>query len=82
MDRSWLDKKLTISEAEAGNRHNGVAFGLMNAQWEQLKSEMIDGGELWSFNSPADSWRHLAGRWGIALVRNGEVIKSLVTMMN
>ena len=82
MDRSWLDKKLTIPEAEAGHQYNGLAFGHMNAQWELLKSEMIEGDELWSFNSPADSWRHLAGRSGIALVRNGEVIQALLTMMS
>ncbi len=40
------------------------------------------GDEVWEFNSPAHFWEHLAGRAGIALVRNGEVLDSIITSMN
>jgi hypothetical protein len=38
--------------------------------------------EVWQFSSSPDSWEHLAGRAGLALVREGTVIDAYVTMMN
>ena len=40
------------------------------------------GDELWTFMSPPDSWKNLAGRAGIALVRDGKPVSILVTFMN
>jgi hypothetical protein len=91
--KAWLDKKMSIAEAEAA--HPGVndervqrmpeiakPFGFLNSQWEALKAEMQPGDELWSFASPAKSWEDLAGRAGIAVVRDGNPIKVLVTKLN
>jgi len=58
------------------------AFGGLNAKWEALKASMQPGDELWTFASSPESWRDLAGREGIALVRNGQIVERLVTMMN
>jgi hypothetical protein len=57
-------------------------FGALNAKWEALKALMQPGDELWTFESSSESWGDLAGRAGVALVRNGEIIERLVTMMN
>ena len=91
--KAWLDKKATIAEAEAA--HPGVndervqrmpeiskPFGFLNGQWEAQKAEMQPGDELWSFASPPKSWEDLAGRAGVALVRDGNPIKVVVTVMN
>jgi hypothetical protein len=43
---------------------------------------MQPGDQLWTFTSSWQSWRDLAGRAGIALVRKGQIIERLVTMMN
>jgi hypothetical protein len=91
--KAWLDKKISIAEAEAA--HPGVndervqrmpeiakPFGFLNSQWEALKAEIQPGDELWSFASPPKSWEDLAGSAGVALVRDGNPIKVLVTMRN
>jgi hypothetical protein len=57
-------------------------FAFLNDKWEALKARMQPGDELWTFASSPQSWRDLAGRAGIALVRNGQIIERLVTMMN
>ena len=62
--------------------HDGIPFGFTNWQWVTLKSKMIPGDELWEFRSPPDSWAHLCGRAGVSLVRDGQVIDSIVTLMN
>jgi hypothetical protein len=89
----WLQQKVGVAEAEAA--HPGIAdervnrfpdagkpFGYRHREWQQLKAEMRAGDELWTFASPPDSWKHLAGRAGVALVRNGTPVRIIVTMMN
>jgi hypothetical protein len=91
--KEWLQKPISVAEAEAaypGIRDDRVKrfpdaakpFGFKNAEWEDLKSEMQPGDELWTFSSSPASWQALAGRSGIALVRNGVPIKTLVGAMN
>jgi hypothetical protein len=90
---SWLIKKTTVAEAEADHpgvrderaqRHPELArpFGALNAKWEALKADMQPNDELWTYSSPPRTWEDLAGRAGIALVREGMAIEILVTMLN
>jgi hypothetical protein len=91
--KAWLDKKVTIAEAEAA--HPGIRdervqrfpdaakpFGFKSGQWEAIKAAMQPGDELWTFASPAKSWEDLAGRAGIAVVRDGNPVMVLTTMLN
>jgi len=91
--KEWLQKPISVAEAEAaypGIRDDRVKrfpdaakpFGFMNAEWESLKAEMQPGDELWTFSSPPESWQDLAGRAGIALVRNGAPVKILLGALN
>ena len=57
-------------------------FGFKHGEWEALKAQMRPGDQLWTFASPAESWEHLAGRAGIALVRDGNTIAVLLGAMN
>jgi hypothetical protein len=41
-----------------------------------------DGDEIRAFSSPPETWRLMMGRAGIAIVRNGRAVTSLMTMMN
>jgi len=87
--KDWLQQKLTIEEAESKNLifdsrlgAKGVPFGFGYAAWKALIGQMIEGDELWEFVSPADTWQEQGGRAGIVLVRNGEVVDAIVTLMN
>jgi hypothetical protein len=90
---TWLIKKITVAEAEA--EHPGVRderlkrapelgrpFGALNAAWEALKADIQPNDELWTFSSPPRTWEDLAGRAGVALVRDGKAIKVIVTKLN
>lgn len=57
-------------------------FGYSNSEWEALKAAMQPGDELWTFTSSPASWRALAGRAGIAVVRGGRIVATIVTMKN
>jgi hypothetical protein len=89
----WLREKITVAEAEADNP--GISdhrvslypeaarpFGFLNRRWETLKAEMKLRDELWTFCSPADSWRQFTGLMGVALLRDGKVLEVIVTEMN
>lgn len=93
--KGWLKVKLTVEEIEAQQeqkanefklpRHPKMPqgpFGWVQPQWDALKARMQPGDELWSYRSPEASWMQLAGRGGYALVRNGEVIDEICTVLN
>ncbi len=82
ISKEWLNTKTSIAELEEKEMYEGKPFGYQNAQWEEFKAKMIIGDELWEFSSSSESWDSLAGRAGVALVRNGEVIDSIVTIMS
>jgi hypothetical protein len=66
--KEWLRGQLTDEEAA-------------ERQWE-FRGLMQEGDEIWKYCSPPQSWERLAGRAGIALVRNGEIVASRLTMLN
>jgi hypothetical protein len=43
---------------------------------------MVNGDELWRFLSPRETWRQMAGRGGVVLLRNGRSILDEATIMN
>jgi len=59
-----------------------VVFGFLNGAWRELAGSIKEGDELWTFTTSPKSWKYLAGRSGIALIRKGEVVSTLVTVMN
>lgn len=87
--KGWLTAKLSIKEAESKNMVQNanlgldpLPFGYCNKEWKKLLELMEDGDELWEYCSPRESWGNLCGRAGIALVRNGVVLSSLLTLIN
>lgn len=74
--KEWLERKISVEEAEAA--HPGFRD---DDKWEALKAEMKAGDEVWTFSWTANSWRDLAGRAGVALVRGDTPITTIITMM-
>ena len=90
---AWLDRKISVEAAET--EYPGLGderaarfpeadkpFGFQNGEWESLKASMQPGDEIWTFAAPEDDWKNHAGRAGVALVRAGVPIKTIVTFMN
>lgn len=91
MSPTWLRKQVTVEEAEAAHIvmlpsaegvEHAVPFGHCNSDWVSLLSKKQPGDEIWEFASGDRSWQNLAGRAGVALVRGGEVVATVVTRMN
>jgi hypothetical protein len=52
------------------------------AGWNRIMARLTEHDELWRFSSPPDYWEHLAGRAGVALIRDGRSIAHVITLMN
>jgi len=90
LDKSWLTTKISVEKAEKEHmvidRRLGMVptpFGFQNDSWvKNIISEMKPGDELWEFCNAGHNWKNLAGRKGIALVREGKIISHITTLMN
>jgi hypothetical protein len=89
MKKEWLQEQTTVEDAEREHLvtderlgPNPVPFGFVNSLWLSFKEQIRRDDQIWKFSSPDQSWEHLAGREGLCLVRDGEVVTSIVTKMN
>jgi hypothetical protein len=80
--KQWLDHTISVEQAEAQNMVDGIPFGASSDSWKRLKDQLQSGDSLWTYCSPFESFKALAGRCGIAIVRDGRVVMQLVTIMN
>lgn len=73
LDASYLKQRIALEavEAQYDFRNSPSDF---REDWERLLAKRQDGDELWTFEPPPRSMRF----WGIALVRNGRVISTLI----
>ena len=80
--KAWLGAVVSLRDAEKDNVAMGVPLAGQVLEWEDFKAAMLDGDEVCEFFSPAGTSEPLAGCTGYALVRQGEVIKYIVTCHN
>lgn len=59
-----------------------VPFGFGNADWVAFKKTVKPGDKIVRYRSSRHSWEHLAGEAGIALLRSGCIVKTMITMEN
>jgi hypothetical protein len=89
MFENWLQKELTVAEAEAAHMvldddlgPDPVPFGFQNHRWQSLLAQMQKGDEIWAFRSPDEDFEHNAGRAGTALVRDGKIVVALCSIIS
>ena len=67
----WLQEPATDTSAEEYSR------------WVNDPTLVIqDGDVVWRFSSPRESWMYLAGRAGLALVRDGQIVHSFTRILS
>jgi hypothetical protein len=80
MVKAWLTRQSSLDEIVA--QEQSAESDEFKAQARALIEAFQPGDEVWRFRSPADTWQMRMGRAGVALVRNHEIVQSLLTMMN
>ncbi|WP_342358377.1 hypothetical protein [Terrarubrum flagellatum] len=79
---SWLRAAISKREAEKLHDWEGAPFCHLNTRWNELTSAMKPSDEIWLFSSPAESWKMKTGLAGVAVVRDGVAIATIITEMN
>lgn len=46
--------------------------------WQKLQRQAREGDELWAFSSPSGSWKKQSKYSGYALVRDGQIVDTVV----
>lgn len=82
LERTSIEEQERQQRVRLPGHEVPVVFGFLHGAWRELVDSMEEGDELWTFTTSPESWKYLAGRSGIALVRQGEVVSTLVTVMN
>jgi len=87
--KEWLKRTITVEKAEQKNivkldslGPEPVTFGYLHNEWLKLKENIREGDVLWEFRSPKKTWVEYCGRQGVCLVRNDEIVYSIVTRLN
>jgi hypothetical protein len=78
--REWLGGEASVEQIEAKELQGCNEQHL--AEWRSFISKMQPGDQLKWFFSTDESWLALARRAGYAIVRQGEVVGSFVTLLN
>jgi len=76
---NYLTEQTTFERARSDNMCGERAFGHANDDWERLVAKMEEGDELWYFEPPDEQVFQL---WGLALVRSGRVISTVITAVD
>lgn len=74
---TWLTERITEDQNVKKHGKNWAS-----GPWEKFKYKIEIGDEYYEFCSPPETWDKLRGSAGIALVRDGKVIDSIVTVLN
>jgi hypothetical protein len=57
---------------------DGLELGRLGNEWERFRSKMVEGDEIWEWESPELSWRLMAGRLGYVIVHDGHPTRHLL----
>ena len=77
--REWLGDETSVEQIEAKLKGYNEPF---LAEWRLFISQMQPGDQLRHFSSPPETALLLAERAGYAIVREGKVVDSFVTILS
>ena len=82
--REWLRERLSDSHMAAlyEGGLSAYEYGFFQRDtvgWASIESQFTPGDEVWKYCSPMEIWQTYKGEMGIAIVRQGAVVASVVT---
>jgi hypothetical protein len=85
--KDWLGEELTTADFKERMGKSLESLSVFprsefDAQLVHFLVMMEAGGRIFEFSSPAETWRLMMGRGGIALVNDGRAVAYIETIMN
>ena len=80
-------REVAETELSDDNKRKLVANSERREQWDVEKwqpfiTDLLPEDEVWRFQSPPTTWAKMCGCAGYCVVRNGRILRSLVTIRN
>jgi hypothetical protein len=73
-------KAFSLPIQKVRERFGARPLGDMTDKWREFLKQMAEGDELWSFRSPEKTFAQKLGCAGYAIVRNGQIKATFVTL--
>lgn len=75
----WLTQRVENAPTSYGGGPGPANALRARMAWQKLQRQAGEGDELWAFASPATGRSWQSGSAGYALVRDGQIVQSVVT---
>lgn len=83
MDLATFSKRMTLTPVLLDDIQAKPEYKESAQQWyRDFKSQYLPGDLLFHYDSCREDWDRMMGNSGYILVRNGQIVDSLVLMMN
>lgn len=82
-ERAQLERRAAAFDLpfdKVAQKFSARPFGEMTDRWREFVEQIGENDELWFFSSPDDSFAMKLGCLGYAIVRDGDVRKTLVML--
>jgi hypothetical protein len=74
----WLTQRVENAPTSYHRDLPEMAALRIRMAWQKLKRDSQEGDEIWAFENPANTWKKQGKNTGYALVRDGEIVQSVV----
>lgn len=74
----WLTQRVENAPTSYHRDLPEMAALRIRMAWQKLKRDSREGDEIWAFTNPANTWKKQGKNTGYALVRDGQIVESVV----
>ena len=76
----WLTQRVENAPTSYHRNLPDMAALRIRMAWQKLKRNAVEGDEMWAFENPSNTWKRMGKKTGYAIVREGEIVESVVVL--
>jgi hypothetical protein len=78
----WLTQRVENAPTSYHRNLPDMAALRIRMAWQKLKRKAVEeqGDEVWAFENPANMWKRMGKQTGYAIVRQGEIVESVIVL--
>ena len=80
IEMEWLTQRVENAPTSYHSNLPDMAALRIRMAWQKLKRNAGQGDEMWAFQNPSNTWKRMGKKTGYALVREGEIVESVVVL--
>jgi hypothetical protein len=80
IEAEWLTQRVEDAPTVHHRSLSEMASLRIQMAWQKMKRNVMEGDEMWAFENPANTWKRMGKKTGYAIVREGEIVESVVVL--